>query len=181
MNRYSDFYPAPKVFWCFETGEMFRRCFMCDIDLMIEGTNYLIEKAFRKKEVIFEYAMCYDCVQQMRETLSVQSRKLIDNYFDEHVDIEERRKTLIETHGRRTHSWIGNCLITGTPISQCEEYQIYGWFIDKDIVFTGMPYMLSGVVLDELLNLLSNETIGVLDDFSKKLFGIDMPQGLILV
>ena len=70
MNIYSDFYPAPKVFWRFETGEMFRRC---------------------------------------------------------------------------------------------------------------VPYMLSGAVIDELLNLLSNETIGVLDDFSEKLFGIDIPQGLILV
>ena len=181
MNIYKDFYPVPEVFRCFETGEMFQRCRMCDIDLMVEGTNYLIEKAFRKKEVIFEYAMCFDCVQQMRETLSAQSRKLIDNYFEEHIDIEERRKTLIEKYGRRTRSWINNCMIKGTPMNQCEEHQIYGWFIDKDIVFTGMPYMLSGAVMDELLNLLSNETIGVLDDFSEKLFGIDIPQGLIVV
>jgi hypothetical protein len=72
-------------------------------------------------------------------------------------------------------------MIKGTPISKCEEHQIYGWFIDKDIVFTGLPYMLSGEVIDELLHLLSNETIGVLDDFSKKLFDIDIPKGLILV
>jgi hypothetical protein len=181
MKIYSDFYPVPNVFWCFETGKMFRRCRMCDIDLMIEGTNYLIEKAFRKKEVIFEYAMCFDCVQQMRGSLSVQSRKLINNYFHEHVDIEERKKTLIGKYGRRTRSWISKCMIKGTPISKCEEHQIYGWFIDKDIVFTGLPYMLSGEVIDELLHLLSNETIGVLDDFSKKLFDIDIPKGLILV
>ena len=181
MNIYKDFYPVPEVFWCFETGEMFQRCRMCDIDLMVEGTNYLIEKAFRKKEVIFEYAMCFDCVQQMRETLSAQSRKLIDNYFEEHIDIEERRKTLIEKYGRRTRSWIDKCMIKGTPMAQCEEHQIYGWCIDKDIVFNGLPYMLSGEVMDELLNLLSNETIGVLDDFSEKLFGIDIPQGLFII
>lgn len=179
MNVYSDFYPVPKVFWCFETGEMFRRCHMCTIDLMIEGTNYLIEKAFRKKEVVFEYAMCFDCVQQLQETLSVQSRKLIENYFSEHVDLEERRKVLIEKHGRKPRSWIDKCMIKGTPMTQCEEHQIYAWCIDTDIVFTGMPYMLSGVVIDELLSLLSNETVGVLDDFSEKLFGIDVPQGLM--
>jgi hypothetical protein len=105
MKTYSDFYPVPEVFWSFETGEMFQRCRMCNIDLMIKGT----------------------------------------------------------------------------PMSQCEEHQIYGWFIDKDIVFTGMPYMLSSEVIDELLSLLSNETIGVLEDFSEKLFGIDIPKGLVSV
>lgn len=180
MNSYTDYDPVPEVFWSFETGEMFQRCRMCDIDLMIEGTNYMIEKAFRKKEVIFEYAMCLDCVQQMRNELSVQSRKLIDHYFDEHVDMEARRKHLIETYGRRTSSWINQCMVKGTPIAQCEEHQIYGYCIDKDIVFTGLPYMLSGEVIDELLNLLSNETIGAMDDFSEKLFGIDVPQGIIL-
>lgn len=154
---------------------------MCDIDLMVDGTNYLIEKAFRKKEVIFEYAMCFECLQQMRKELSVQSRKLIDHYFEEHINIEERRKLLIEKYGRRTHSWINKCMIKGTPMAQCEEYQIYGWCIDKDIVFNGLPYMLSGEVMDELLNLLSKETIGILDEFSEKLFGLDMPQGLFII
>ena len=148
---------------------------------MVEGTNYLVEKAFRKEETLFEYAMCFDCLQKMREQLSVQSRKLIENYFDEHVDFVERTQRLLKRYGSEIRPWIDTCMISGAPIASCEEHQIYGWFIDKDIVFTGMPYMLSGKVMDELLNLLSNETIGVLEDFSETLFGIDIPQNFILI
>ena len=72
-------------------------------------------------------------------------------------------------------------MIRNIPFSDCNEYQIYGWFIGKDIVYNGMPYMLSGDVIDELFNLLSSETTGVLDDFSEKLFGIDVPKGVILI
>ena len=181
MSTYFDTGPIPEEFKSFETGEAFQRCSVCNADLMVEGAHYFIEKAFRKEETVFEYAMCMDCFQKMREQLSVKSRQLIEHYFDEHVDIEARRKTLIEKYGQRARSWISNCMIRHTPFSDCNEYQIYGWFIGKDIVYNGMPYMLSGDVIDELFNLLSSETTGVLDDFSEKLFGIDVPKGVILI
>jgi len=181
MNEPVDSNLIPEEFWCFETGEPFQRCFMCSCDLMHEGTHYLVEKAFRKKEVLFEYAMCFECLQDIRKQLSNQSLKLIENYFDEHVDFVKRTNDFLEAYGPETRFWIDKCMIKGTPISECEEHQIYGWFIDESIVFPGMPYMLSGVVMDELLNLLSNETIGVLEDFSEKLFGIDIPQNFILI
>lgn len=181
MELIHDFSPIPKIFWSFESGKAFRHCSICDCDLMVRGTNYLIEKAFKKQETIFEYAMCYACYQKLQETLSINSRKLIDHYFDEHVDFEKRRCDLMAKYGRRTDSWINRCMITGRRRSQCDEHQIYGWFIDSDIAFTGMPYMLSGQVIDEILKLLSEETTGVIEDLSNRLFGVGQPQGTLLI
>ena len=178
---FRDFEPVPEDFFSFETGEQFCKCSLCDCDLMESGRNYLIEKAFKKGETIFEYAMCFECYLGVQETLSINSRKLIHNYFDEHVDVEVRRKELLEEHGKQAKSWLNNCMIKGTPVSKCNEYQIYGWFVDKHIVFTGMPYMLSGEVIDELLGLLSDETIGAIDDLTGKLFGLDLPKGLLVI
>ncbi|MGE9293575.1 MAG: hypothetical protein ACQKBW_08180, partial [Puniceicoccales bacterium] len=79
---YFDFYPVPKVFYSFETGEAFRSCTLCERDLFATDTRYIIEKAFRKKETIFEYAMCLDCVEREQQNLSINSRKLINHFFD---------------------------------------------------------------------------------------------------
>ncbi|MDQ8204491.1 hypothetical protein [Pelagicoccus sp. SDUM812003] len=181
MTFFDEFSPVPKAFWSFETGRPFQRCTLCDRDLFEPDTNYLVEKAFRKKETVFEYAMCYDCYQEHQKTLSRKSLKLIDNYFEEHVDIEQRRKEMTAAHQKRTRSWLGHCMIKGTPRWKCEEHQIFGWFVDRDIVFNGLPYMLSGEAMDEIIQLLSPETLGVLEDFSERLFGIDLPQHFLLV
>ena len=115
--------------------------------------------------------MCFDCHEAHRETLSLKSRKLVENYFDEQINLEERQQCMLAEKGHRTRSWLGHCMIKGMPRWKCEEHQIYGWFVDGDVVFNGMPYMLSGQVIDELLELLSPEILGILDKFSDKLFG----------
>lgn len=178
---YRHFSPVPKVFWSLETGMPFSRCSMCACDLMEEGVNYLVEKAYQKKEALFEYAMCYECYLGVQESLSEQSKKLIANYFEEHVDFDSRMSRMLEKNGKRTRSWLAQCMVKGTPRWKCEEHQIYGWLVDKDIVFNGMPYMRSGAVIDDLLKLLSPETTGALDDLSDKLFVLDLPQSVLLV
>lgn len=176
-----DFAPIPNDFKSLETGDVFRKCTLCSKDLLADGTQYLIEKAYQKKETIFEYAMCMDCYWEVRESLSLKSRTLIENYFDEHLDLDQRAETLLATKGRRTRSWLGHCMIKDTPRWKCEEYQICGFFHGKEIVFNGFPYMLSGEVIEDLIQLLSPETLGSLNDLTDKLFGIDLPKGFLLI
>lgn len=178
---YPEFGPIPKDFHSFETGEAFKNCSVCHTDLFKPNTNYLIEKAFKKKETLFEYAICYECYLEFQKSLSKKSRELVDNYLEEHVDIEKRTEQMFAKYGRRTRSWLGHCMIRGTPRWKCEEHQIYGWFVDNEMAFNGPPYMLSGAVIDDIVERLSPETIGALNDFSDKLFGIDLPQGFVLI
>lgn len=173
--------PIPKDFKSLETGDVFKKCTLCSKDLTTIGTEYLIEKAYRQKEPIFEYAMCLDCYWDVRESLSLKSRKLIENYFEEHVDLDQRAEMLLASKGRRTRSWLGHCMIKKTPRWKCEEHQVCGFFVDNRIVFNGFPYMLSGEAIDDLLQLLSPETLGSLNDLTDKLFGIDLPKGFLLI
>jgi len=148
---------------------------------MQAGTNYLIEKAFKAEETIFEYAMCFECYEKTQKTLSENSKKLIQNYFEEHVDINNWRNRMLNEHGHETGSWLNNCLIKNTTREDSKEHQIYGWFVGSHLVFNGMPYMLSSEVIDDLLELLSTETLGILDNLNDQLFGIDLPKGYLLV
>ena len=56
-----------------------------------------------------------------------------------------------------------------------------GWCIDEDMVYINMPFMICNEALEEMMALLSPQTKGVLDGLNEKLFGRDMPQGLLIV
>jgi len=179
--RCDHFCPVPETFWSFETEAPFNRCSVCDKDLLEPGTNYIIEKAFQRKETVFEYAICTACHLQLRKEISPQSQKLFENYFHEHVDFAQRPSEMIQWHGINHTKWLSHCLVKGTPIEECEEYQIYGMCIDKDLVFMEMPFMISEAVIEDLLVLLSDETRGFLENFSDRVLGIDMPKGFVLI
>ena len=181
MDMHHDYIPLPEIFWSFETGKPIEHCSLCGRDLMVAGTNYLIEKAFLKGETIFEHALCLGCYQKTHESLSEESRARINAYFSEHVDMDRRQEALMQEHGADHEKWIGHCLVKGFPVQEVEEYQLYGFCIDQDLVFSGAPYVLCGEVIEEILELLSPETIGVMNDLSEKLFGIDAPKDLLVL
>lgn len=180
MEKYSDFIPVPEVFWSFETGQPMKRCKLCDCDLMAEGTNYLIEKAFKNGETIFEHALCSECHGKCAAELSLDSRARIATYFEENSDIKGRFTEGMERFGTDPDQWIGHCMVKGYPLHDCGEYQLYGFCIDNDLVFTGAPYMLCGEAIDEILDLLSPETRGAIGEMTDRLFDIDLPKDLLI-
>lgn len=181
MDYSSNYIPVPPVFWSFETGSLFARCALCSSDLLQEGSNYVIEKAMAQGEVIFEHAICLDCRDKMYDELSLKSRQLIENYFSEHVDISQRCHKMMENHGMNPDKWLDHCLVKGTAVSTLDEYQMYGYCVDSDLVFNEAPYVLSSQVIEDLLELISPETRGVIDEYSERLFGIDLPQGFVVL
>jgi hypothetical protein len=180
MNECNDYIPVPEEFWSFETGRPMAQCSLCGCDLMADGTNYLIEKAFIRGETIFEHALCLGCHAKCVSELSQESLQRIQNYFAEHVDMEEYRTTSLERFGTDHTQWISHCMVKGYPIRECEEYQLYGFCIDSDLMFNGTPYALSGEAIDEIMQLMSNQTLGAMADLSDRLFGIDAPKDLLV-
>ena len=180
MEHFEDFCPIPEKFYSFETGEPFRTCNLCGEDLMEDGENYLIEKAFKKDETLSEYAMCWKCREKMRGEVSQQSLRLIENYFNEHVDLINWRKNCLEIHGHSVKGWLSRCLVKGISIDDPEEFQIFGHFVDRNIVFSGFPYALSNSAIDDLINLLSDKTLGFLNDTSDKMFGLNLGRRIAL-
>ncbi|VGO17497.1 hypothetical protein PDESU_06093 [Pontiella desulfatans] len=180
MIVYDDYIPVPEIFWSFETGKPISHCSLCHRELMEPGTNYVIEKAFQDGETLFEHAICLQCHFQCLENLSEESTRRIRSYFAENVDLEHRPAQLLEKFGTRHERWLGHCMVKGYPPEECGEYQIYGFCIDQDLIFNGAPYMISGEAVDEILGLLSSETLGALGDISDRLFGIGSPKDLLV-
>lgn len=180
MLEYGNDIPVPEIFWSFETGGPMERCGLCNRDLTLEGTNYLIEKAFREGETMFEHALCLHCHLECVEELSAESLGRIQAYFDEHVDLAKRPARLLEDYGTDPRRWLGHCLVKGYPIDECGEYQIYGFCIGRNLIFNGAPYLLSGEAIEDILGLLSSQTLGTLGEISDRLFGIDAPKDLLV-
>ena len=63
------------------------------------------------------------------------------------------------------------CMITRKPKNELDEYMIYAQFRGDKMVKSTMPYLLSGKAMDEIADLLSNQTIDQLDDFMGEYFG----------
>lgn len=167
-----NFIPAPPEYHSFEHDGPFEHCAVCNRDLRDDGTQYLIEKAFRKGETIFEYAMCLPCRMRLNCELSQQSLKLVEHYFDERVDLVARRRRLLDAHGHDHRAWISHCILSGEPILPGEEHQIYGQFDGPDLLFAYSPYAISGREIEGLMQCLSKKTRDRIDSFVDEVLGI---------
>ncbi len=168
----THFIPVPKIFQSFVTASPFDHCITCDQYLLEDGTQYLIEKALNKHDVIFEYAMCLNCAEKMRDTLSKESLQKIESYFNRNSDFTYRND-LIENESYDTvEPWIAQCIIKGTPVSDCYEYQIFALCDGRDMLFNQFPYMIGGEAMAECSELLSAKTRDEMDDFIDDHFGL---------
>jgi len=164
----------PKLFQKADGG-LLSECIMCNKNLIKPACDYIIEKAvrvipqYKKTEVIFEYAMCMICAEAMRNELSVESRQRIEFYFAQRVSLEKRAALL---HPKRASfkNWVANCLIKGEPIKNSTEYSLYAHGFGGKMIYDFFPYAISGKVMEEVNDLLSEKTREVLDDFIGKHF-----------
>lgn len=168
----NEFKSIPKVFKTFVSEEYFRNCIVCNKNLLHDGTQYLIEKAIKNGYVEFEYSVCLDCAAKMRKQLSSESLQRIEKHFNRQVDLDVRRKRLLNDNGTDIDSWLSQCLFTGSPIDTLDEYQIYAHCDGYDLLFTYMPYMISGEALEDMQKLLSKKTKDELDGFVDDFFSL---------
>lgn len=169
-----NFGNIPKLFKADATGAYFERCISCECQLLTGEVDYLIEKAIKSYEglnqyaTIFEYAMCWECVESMRETLSHESRTRMNDYLQEHADFQQRQTRLNNTTPQ-AETWLDHCLISNAPAGSLKEFQIYGHCHGTDLVYHHYPFMISGPVLDEMIHLISNQTLDNLQNFTEQL------------
>ncbi|MEJ2003680.1 MAG: hypothetical protein P8X57_01665 [Cyclobacteriaceae bacterium] len=168
--------PIPEIFRSYSTGTFFDRCIECDIRLLENEVPYFIEKAIKKYEglrgydVIFEYAICATCAEEIRKSLSKESQVKIMEYFSEHADLQ-RRMEIVNSNPENPEKWIESCLVKDLQQKDVQEFQIYAQCIYDRLLLPEMPYMISNAALDEMANLLSDKTLGEMDNFIGKHFG----------
>ena len=152
-----------KAFFPFDSEEPFGSCTMCQTKFE-EDTDFLVEKAIKGNDVIFEIAMCIPCAENMRKQMSIESMKKIEEYMAT-VDLQSRAEHFLENQSDNIKDYIGKCLVSGKSIDPDEEHQIYAYCQGKEMVYSALPYAISSEIMEEIQELLSPETRQEMDDF----------------
>ncbi len=168
----------PHIFHPFEKDSPFSHCVNCQKYLLDQDVEYVIEKAVRQypefntTDVIFEYAMCLQCAELIKKELSKESLANVQSYMINKSNLLAQSQQLRQAHNWNVNDWIGRCIITGEMIEDQQEYQIFAHCKGNQMVFSAMPYMISGKAIDEMADLLSQKTQDELNRFINNNFGI---------
>lgn len=165
----------PTIFYDTVEERPIEECKICGKALLTSDEPYVIEKAFKQKEVLFEYAMCMDCANNMRQDMSKDSMQRIEQFMLQNGRFQDRFNDL-RYEDFDTDKWLNNCIITNQDRDEQEEYQIQGIFMGDQMVSNQFPYMISGEAMEQMQELLSPETRGEIDRFKDEFF--DLPPEL---
>jgi len=181
--------PIPNVFLSTETKKPIERCINCDHDLSLGDRYYVIEKVFKrypainKVEVLFEYAICQHCYDEMKDKMSKESADNLSAYMMNNTDFMGLHQR-INQHPNDPEAWLDQCMIKGTPQAELSEFQM-GAFFKGDRLVTDFlpPFMVGNVAMEEMNALLSKETKDEMDDFMDDHFGIppELRKDLVLI
>ena len=182
----NEYIPVPPILHSVEKEGLFDKCIVCQRNLLDEDTRYLIEKGFRGERVIFEYAICYGCRDQMAEGISLESRKKLGEMWNRKVDLKKRRRKLLKKSKTNIEPWIEYCILGGDRRDKVEAYQIYAECQGSDMLFSYHPYIIGELAIEELIKLLSKKTLDILGDFIDEYLGLgpefsDVPQEFLLL
>lgn len=181
--------PIPESFLSSDTNAPIQRCIDCDHDLMLGDRHYVIEKVFKrypeleKVEVLFEYAICSICYEKMKEGLSKESMQNLSAYMMQNSDFEGLQQR-IEENPDDPEQWLTHCMIKGTAKDEMKEFQMGACFKgDKMTTNLMPPFLIGELAIEEMNELLSEETKGEMDDFMGDHFGIppELRKDIILI
>jgi hypothetical protein len=159
----------PDIFLDSDTGKPHEACLVCHCDLT-DGRTYVTEKAFRRYAdghtvEVFGYALCMGCVEQMHESLSDHSKRNIQGYMEKNGGFNG-----VRNFGSDDEKQWMRCTVNGTLAEEEDEYMVCA-MIGQGRLQTGIfPYMLGGRAMDSIMDLMSDHTLGFLDDFTGKHF-----------
>lgn len=181
--------PIPKIFLDSDSGAPLQRCIDCDYKVFEGDRYYMIEKVVKRypeldtTEVLFEYAICQNCYEKMKDAMSEESMANLSSYMMQNTDFEGLSQR-IEEQPDNPEYWLSNCLIKGTPVKEMNEYQMGACF-KGDRLMTDFipPFMIGELAMDEMNELLSQATKDEMDDFMGDHFGIppELRKDLILI
>jgi len=82
--------PIPRELYSEYEDRPFRCCTRCGEGLQDYENGYKVSKVFKDGEVIFEYALCFDCLDRMMEESSEESIQRLADFQNERIrpDVE---------------------------------------------------------------------------------------------
>lgn len=175
-NDKKNIIKIPHIFYSDANDKPFSNCIDCNKYLLTEGQQYIVEKVIKKykdydsSDTLFEYAICIACYLKLANSFSKLSIQRTEEYFEKNVDLESRRKNILQKKDDDINEWISNCLIKGTQVEDISEYHIACHCDGNNMILTHLPYLISGEAIEEIQELLSTETRDEIDGFIKDNF-----------
>lgn len=165
----------PNQFHSIDEEGPFESCCVCNTKVQKSGRQYLIERSFQRvsndvENVLFEYAICMDCAQEMNQSMSEHSMQTLATYFASYFQGEGMFRR-IHRISEDPNSWYNECMVKKTPRGEMAEYNICGLFQGKKMLLGQFPYIIGMEAMDEITELLSAETKDELDNFRDTFLG----------
>ncbi|MBI1183996.1 hypothetical protein GC194_06980 [bacterium] len=91
----------PNIFYDTVNEAPITHCKFCEKELLVGKEPYVIEKSFRRKETINEYASCMTCAEKMQARMSKESKKAIEEYMLQHADFENRYRQVAQIEHKK--------------------------------------------------------------------------------
>ena len=162
----------PKLFRSYISEAFFQNCVACKKKLLHVDSEYIIEKAINNNLVEYEYALCMQCVDSMKNKLSTESIKEISEFLMMHSALPEKMNHMWHQKAPSVENSISHCIINNEPITELEEYMITAHCKDDQLLFSHMPYMVSIEAADKITSVLSAKTKDELDNFMDMHIGL---------
>ncbi len=162
-----DLREIPKGLYSYIDDKPFTNCIECHKYLLSGDTEYLVERICKNypeygtTETIFDYALCMNCAMRLHSEMSLESQQTLQRFFMKNIDLESRQKL----SNPSIDDTIANCIVSGKSIDECKEFQVCAHCVGDKVYMGNPPYMLSGSVLEEIMNLLSNKTQDIMNGF----------------
>ncbi len=178
MPGFTRYVKIPELFYSEATKQRFQFCIECKKYLLNSGKFYIIEKAvrnfkkFKKRDIVFEYALCSDCEEAIWHKMSKSSAEKLEEYYSRNIDYQSRMRKFEKLEEQDLDKMTSNCLIKDKSTDEVDEYILVAFCIDENIIVHYSPYMICGEAMDEIVQLMSNKTIDVIDDFVGRNLGI---------
>jgi hypothetical protein len=166
---------VPPIFCNYDTGLPFTKCSLCENELT-PASKYLVEKVFKQNrklnisEIVYEYAVCWDCASELGTDISKDSREAISAVFQEYQD--PMRLRLEHLHSSELYiidSWTERCTFTGKETRMCEEFAVSGIIEEGSLLYEHSPVVVSDDFMLLVQSVLSKETKETFDGLRDKI------------
>ncbi len=149
---YGEAVPIPQEFYSCYSKELFNACVGCEKDLLFPPQLYEIQKVYKGKEVIFEYALCEQCGQELLKEYSQESKKALEKYFLENLKYDAMND---------------ECRLCKKEKKEMREYSIMSMNKGQEMFYS---LLICNSCLEKMNELISEKTRKAISDFTEAKF-----------
>jgi hypothetical protein len=174
----SFFSEIPKTFYNSNNESPFTHCSLCDINVIESQQLYVIEKTVKRyptigaQEIIMEFVICISCAMQMSESISEDSKKVLDEFQADKMNILLEEKKIVDVD-KHIKEQLSQCMFSKKNISELEEYNMYCHCVADKMILEMSPMIVDTKILMEVNEKLSRKTRDDLRGYKDKI--IDLP------